>query len=72
MAVNKVNYGNQTIMDITDTTAVSTDVALGKDFYGADGVKVSGSLEFKKIITWDDLKEGFIWSDLKGILKPST
>lgn len=41
--VNKVNYGNQTIIDITDTTAVASDVAQGKYFYTADGAKVEGT-----------------------------
>ena len=29
MAVNKVKFGNQTVMDITDTTATSGDVIQG-------------------------------------------
>ena len=43
MAVNKVIYGGNTLIDITDTTAVGADVALGKYFYGNDGVKTAGS-----------------------------
>lgn len=43
MAVNKVEYGNTTIIDITDTTAVASDVSVGKYFYTADGVKTDGS-----------------------------
>lgn len=43
MAINKVIYGGNTLMDITDTTAVAADVAEGKYFYGKDGVKVEGS-----------------------------
>ena len=43
MAINKVEYGDRTIMDITDTTAEAADVALGKEFYGNDGVKRSGT-----------------------------
>ncbi len=43
MAKNKVVFGDTVIMDITDTTAEAQDVAQGKDFYGADGVKRSGT-----------------------------
>lgn len=46
MAVNRVNYGNTTIMDITDTTAEARDVANGKYFYKRDGVKTRGTLTF--------------------------
>lgn len=43
MAVNIVKYGNQTVIDLTDTTATASDVAQGKYFYGADGVKTEGT-----------------------------
>ncbi len=43
--VNKVIYGNQTIMDITDTTAEESDVLVGKSFYKASGQKSSGTLD---------------------------
>ena len=43
MAINKVIYGGTTLIDITDTTAVASDVASGKYFYGKDGVKTEGS-----------------------------
>lgn len=45
MAVNKVIYGETTLIDLTDTTAEASDVASGKYFYGANGVKMAGTLE---------------------------
>ena len=42
-AVNKVVYDNNTLIDITDTTAVESDVAEGKTFYKADGSKGTGT-----------------------------
>lgn len=41
--VNKVVYGNQTVMDITDTTAEEGDVVNGKTFYKANGARSTGS-----------------------------
>ena len=43
MAINKVNYGNTTLIDLTDMTAVASDVASGKTFYGKDGVLTTGT-----------------------------
>lgn len=40
---NKVIYNNQTLIDITDTTAQQSDVAQGKYFYLATGEKVTGT-----------------------------
>lgn len=44
MAVNKVQFGNTTIMDITDTTANTNDVLDGEIFYTSGGVRSVGSL----------------------------
>lgn len=44
---NKVVYGNTTIIDISDTTAVAADVAAGKYFYLASGEKVQGNIASK-------------------------
>lgn len=41
--VNKVTFNGDTIMDISDTTAVAADVAEGKYFYSADGTKTAGT-----------------------------
>ena len=43
MAINKVVYGNDTLIDITDTTAVASDVATNKVFYTADGTRTTGT-----------------------------
>lgn len=41
--VNKVVYGNDTLIDISDTTATSGDVLNGKYFYTASGAKTQGN-----------------------------
>ena len=41
---NKIIYGNQTLMDITDTTATENDVLEGEVFYTASGARGVGTL----------------------------
>jgi hypothetical protein len=41
--VNKVVYGLTTLIDISGTTAVESDVASGKVFYGKNGEKLTGT-----------------------------
>ncbi len=43
MAKNKIIYGGNVLIDLTDATAVAADVASGKYFYGKDGVKTEGT-----------------------------
>ena len=44
MAVNKVIYGNQTLIDITDTTTSADEVVEGNVFYSANGTRSVGTL----------------------------
>ncbi len=43
MAVNKVVFGTETLLDLTGDTVTPDDVAEGATFHGADGVKRSGT-----------------------------
>ena len=43
--INKVVYNNNTLIDITDTTAVESDVAQGVVFYKADGSRAVGTAQ---------------------------
>lgn len=44
MAVNKVVFGKNVIIDISDADALVSNVQVGKSFYLADGTKASGTL----------------------------
>ena len=60
--VNKVIYGNQTVMDITDTTAEESDVASGEVFYKANGARSVGTLN----------KDSAVWGNISGTLSDQT
>lgn len=60
--VNKVIYGNQTVMDITDTTAEESDVASGEVFYKADGSRSVGTLN----------ADSAVWGNISGTLSDQT
>lgn len=65
MGINKVQYGNTVLIDLTDTTAVASDVLAGKYFYGKDGVKTLG--------TGSGGGGGYVWQDQDGyIVLPPT
>ena len=51
--VNKVIYGNDTVMDISDTTATEGDVVSGKTFYKANGAKATGTASLD--VDWGDI-----------------
>lgn len=61
MAINKVIYGNNTLIDISDTTAESNDVASGKYFYDKSGVRTLGT----------GSSGGFPEFTIKGTITPS-
>lgn len=50
MAVNKVVYSGDTLMDISDTTATESSVVKGKTFYKSNGVKATGTAEYEPLI----------------------
>ena len=43
MAINKVVYGNTTLIDLTDTTATASSILTGYGAYGRDGVWIDGT-----------------------------
>ncbi len=44
MAKNKIVFGNEVLIDLTEDTVTAADVVSGKVFHGADGVQSTGSL----------------------------
>lgn len=50
MAVNKVVYSGDTLMDISDTTATESSVVKGKTFYKSNGARATGAAEYEPLI----------------------
>lgn len=46
MANNKVIFGNQTIMDISDATVTAAKLLAGETAYNRDGEKITGTCDF--------------------------
>lgn len=49
MAYNKIVYGNQTLIDLTDSTLGQSDggkILSGESAYGKDGVKITGTCTY--------------------------
>lgn len=46
MAINKVQYGNTTLIDTSTDTATAADIANGKTAHSKEGTKLTGVLQF--------------------------
>lgn len=64
-AVNKVVYGSQTLIDISDTTATAQTILTGYSAYGADGHKINGVAQpFNGLVYQDE--NGYIVFNEEG------
>ena len=45
MAISKFILNNVTQMDVTDATVTASDILNGKTAYGADGTKITGTIQ---------------------------
>lgn len=52
MAVNKIVYGNQTLIDTSEDTALESDVVSGQTFHSRSGAQLTGSMS---VLTFDDI-----------------
>lgn len=62
--VNKVVYGNNTVMDISNTTANAGDVLEGQTFYAANGAQTTGTLSLHEYARNGVLKDSVGWITL--------
>lgn len=51
MATNKVVYGNQTLIDLTEDTVTAATLVSGTTAHKADGTTVTGSLVIQRYYT---------------------
>lgn len=58
MGINKVQYGNTVLIDLTDATATADKILQGYTAYGADGSKLVGTATGGGSVTQD--QDGFI------------
>lgn len=85
MAVNKVVYGGNTLIDLTSDTATASDVAQGKKFHLANGVQATGTasgggggggdniigaIRGDAELVWSHTEDAMIFEDL-GFTKPT-
>ena len=50
MAINKVIYGNQVLIDLTADTITPSKMLLGRTAHAADGVQISGTMNWRYAI----------------------
>lgn len=62
MANSRVEFFGQTLMDVTDTTAVPSSVTKGKVFYQADGQRTIGTAEYQPKIVKQPIALSTSWS----------
>lgn len=55
--VNKVIYGGQTLIDISDTTATADKILEGYTAYGANGQKITGTASGQSLVVSDTVDE---------------
>ena len=69
MAINKVVYDGSTLIDLTDTTAVASDVAQGKYFYDKTGQKVEGTASTAGaiVVTEETLPDGGVAKHITAV-----
>ena len=58
MAVNKVEFGGRTLIDLTGTTATADKILTGYGAYGKDGVWVDGTATSDATATAADIVSG--------------
>ena len=50
MAINKVVYGNQTLIDLTQDTIIASKMLLGRTAHAADGSQITGTMNWRYAI----------------------